>query len=435
MLQTIPTLAPFLAPLARGFRAEAFAAFCWACYGWLIASGTRTLSGVWQALGHASDLSHHALYRLFHSAAWDDDALARAEAHEVLRQFVPHGPVAVVIGDTLCHKRGAGVFGSGMYLDAVLSSRRHTVIRCGINYVVLGVVVRLPSRPDRDFCLPVAWRVCGKAGTRGAATRTARAAELIAWLAASFPDRRFRVACDSAYMCRRAWANRPANVEALGPVPMSAALHAPPPPPTGARGRPRVRGDRLPTPRVMADGPARPVRVRVNGKTKTLEVREAGPLLWYNTFGGHECRLVVVHDPSGGWEDVALLCTDAHLGAASAVEGYCRRWSIEVAFRDSKRHLGLHEPQGRSAASVTRAHPMAWRALTLAVRWHAANPEAEPVARSRPWYPHKRGVSVTDMLGALRLQLWREGISSDPRALADPQHTIEMLLHRLAAVG
>ena len=176
MHQAIPTLASLLAPFSTCFRSEVFATYCWACCGWLLASGTRTLSGVWQSIGHAADVSHHAFYRLFHSANWDDDCLALLEARELLRQFAPYGLLEVVIDDTLCHKRGAKVFGAGMYLDAVLSSRRHKVIRWGINFVVLGLIVRLPSRPDRDFCLPIAWRVCGKAGTHDAATRTARAA-------------------------------------------------------------------------------------------------------------------------------------------------------------------------------------------------------------------------------------------------------------------
>lgn len=175
--------------------------------------------------------------------------------------------------------------------------------------------------------------------------------------------------------------------------------------------------------------------MRVNGRVKRLQVWGAGPLLWYNVLGEHACRVVVVHDPSGAWKDTTLLCTDVHLSAESLIEAYCRRWSVEVAFRDSKQLPGLHDPQVRCQTSVRRAHPMAWRMLTLTVRWYAANPEAQKAARHRPWYAHKNGDCVADMLGALRLQLLREGISSGPLAQADPRQTIEMLLHRLAAVG
>ena len=37
--------------------------------------------------------------------------------------------------------------------------------------------------------------------------------------------------------------------------------------------------------------------------------------------------------------------------AALVITGYCRRWSVELAFFDSKQFLGLHDPQVWSARS------------------------------------------------------------------------------------
>jgi hypothetical protein len=39
----------------------------------------------------------------------------------------------VAVDDTLCHKRGAKVAFGGIFLDAVLSSKKHKTFRFGLN--------------------------------------------------------------------------------------------------------------------------------------------------------------------------------------------------------------------------------------------------------------------------------------------------------------
>src|SRR5208283_5359757 len=103
--------------------------------------------------------------------------------------------------DTLCHKRGAKVAFGGIFLDAVLSTKKHKVFRFGNNWVMLGIVVELPFRPNRYFCLPMLWRVYQKkAGLSKSEHRTKSqlAAEMIEVIAAWFPERQFLVVADSA---------------------------------------------------------------------------------------------------------------------------------------------------------------------------------------------------------------------------------------------
>ena len=81
--------------------------------------------------------------------------------------LVPPGLVSVAVDDTLCHKRGKRVAFGGIFLDPVLSTRSRKILRFGLNYVVVAVVVHLPFRPDRYFALPVLWRVFRKKGQEG----------------------------------------------------------------------------------------------------------------------------------------------------------------------------------------------------------------------------------------------------------------------------
>jgi hypothetical protein len=109
--------------------------------------------------GQAQQRNRAAAYRSFSQAIWNfDDEVARLLLVHPLSAFIPCTRVWVVVDDTLCHKRGAKVAFGGILLDAFLSSRRHKVLRFGTNRVLLGLVVQLPDRTDRCFCLPVLWR-------------------------------------------------------------------------------------------------------------------------------------------------------------------------------------------------------------------------------------------------------------------------------------
>src|SRR5262245_47325345 len=212
---------------------------------WIVCLGRRTISRVWQTTGQADHRHHAAAFRLFSQAVWNFDDLARVLLVRLLAAFVPGSRVWVVLDDTLCHKRGAKVAFGGIFLDAVLSSRRHKVFRFGTNWVLLGLVVQLRNRPDRFFCLPLLWRVYQKRGCHGKAahrTKPQLAAEILRVLADWLPGRELLVVADSAYICKGLLHDRPSNVEAIGPVCWKAALWA-----AGPDQDPRA-GPRLPTP-------------------------------------------------------------------------------------------------------------------------------------------------------------------------------------------
>ena len=159
-------------------------------------------------------------------------------------------------------------------------------------------------------------------------------------------------------------------------------------------------------------------------------------VLWYTGCGESPVMVVLVQDPLGQWRDEALVATDPTVSAAFVIQGYCRRWSIELAFFDSKQYLGLHDPRVWSERSVERAHPMAWFVGTLTVLWYAAGGHAgTQVERDRSWYPRKVTPTFSDMLGALRLQMWQRRVYGASEAEVPSPECIEKLLRTLAAVA
>jgi len=90
----------------------------------------------------------------------------------------------------------------------------------------------------------------------------------------------------------------------------------------------------------------------------TLYERQVTPLvfgctaLWYGALREQPVRIVIVRDPSGRRRDEAFFCTDLTVDHALILEGYARRWAIEVTFHDQKQFLGFEHPQTQTPEAV-----------------------------------------------------------------------------------
>ena len=441
MDQLIPSLATLVEAFGECFHPQVFSTFQSLIAGWIVCLGPHTISGVWQATGLAARRHHDTAYAVFHSAAWEWDDLGIILATLTLTHLVPGGVVWVAVDDTLCHKRGAKVAFGGIFLDAVLSSKRHKTFRFGLNWVVLGIAVPIPMRADRYFCLPVLWRLSRKKGQPGYKPRPQSAAELARKLAEANPDRTFWLVGDSAYVNAALLQGRPANLQVIGPLHWKAALfERPEPRQPKQKGASRKKGTRLPTPKAMIEDtttyPAELMEIAFPRLTRELRVQVIRDILWYRGSKTDPIAVVLVRDPLGQWRDEALVTTDPNATAAFVIQGYCRRWSVELAFFDSKQHLGLHDPRVRSERSVERAHPMAWFLESLVILWYCVDGHrGSQVERDRPWYKKKVVPTFTDMLGALRLQMWEHEIYGESGEEVPSPEWIRRLLHTLSAVA
>ena len=114
-------------------------------------------------------------------------------------------------------------------------------------------------------------------------------------LAEAFPDREVHGTGDAAFHGESlviegtTWTTR---------LPSSAVLHGPKPPPTGKRGRPREKGDRIGT---CADAAAaadwQDATVRIYGKEQKRAGRRLCRGLWYGSFKSAPGQLVLIREP------------------------------------------------------------------------------------------------------------------------------------------
>ena len=449
-----PTLAVLLAACTPCFQARSVVVFQWLVVGWVQCQGRRTLTGVALASGAIGERHISAFHRFFSRASWTLDALGRVVFTLALRWLPTDQPLVVLGDDTLARKGGKCIALASMHHDPLLSRARKPFASFGHVWVVLALWVPLPFGSGRGFALPVLFRLYvgakrggerhragqtqGRVGPRLQAARIAHAErrqvtkpellrEMVRLVARWAGPRTVYLVVDSAYAGRTVLEERPANVQVISRLRMDAALYTQPAPrQPGQKGRPRRRGDRLPSlPQLIARRrhwttlPLVLYGRAVRPRTLTFTA------LWYGALRAQPVHIVVVRDPSRRRRDEAFFCTDLDREAAFILETYSRRWTLEVTFFDSKQHLGFGQAQNQARRAVARTAPFAGVVYSLVVLWAATHLEQGGTLSwiVRPWSRSKTAVAFPDLLLALRQELWRTRFSAPPmpaRRLQNP---------------
>jgi hypothetical protein len=388
------------------------------------------------AAGTAAGKHYSSYHRVFSAARWSLDAVGLA-VFDLIRPLL--GEVVMLgVDDTLARKRGLKMFGCGMHHDPLLSSRNKTVMNWGHSWVVLGVIVELPFRPGHCFCLPILFRLyLSKAKAqkhrRVYRTRPELAVDLLATLCQHRENLRFHAIADSTYGGQSVLNYLPANCDLTSRLLLDARLYdAPPVRKPGAKGRPRKRGDRLPTPEQMLDGLCRRVVFGIYGRTETVRLTDG--VARVHQAPDQPLRVVAVEPLTGGRHRQAFYSTCHDATAEQVVAWYASRWSIEVAFHDSKQHLGFEEPQSWSRRAAERTAPMAMLFYSLIVLWFAREGHRAYKPLDCPWYTAKSEPSFADMLATLKRQTIRKNVLS--LALRGPgSRKIKQLLENTVALA
>ncbi len=224
----------------------------------------------------------------------------------------------------------------------------------------------------------------------------------------------------------------PENCDFTGRLHLDAALYGPPPPRRAhTRGRPRKRGQRLPSPRRMLEGRCRHVALDIYGRHETARIITA-QALWYGTAGSRLVRVVAVDPLTGGRKPQAFYSTCAAADPIAVLTWYSRHWSLEVAIQEAKGRLGFEEPQGWTRRAVERTAPMAMVLYSLIVLWFAGEGHRHLRLPERPWYRQKTEPSFADMLTTLRRQCLRETFLRTPVWSRRSRKTITSLVELCA---
>lgn len=397
-----PSLVRLLAALRPCFTAPTFTTFCALVCGMLAQTGRRTVCGMLVASGLAGSWSHDRAHKFFSTARWSADELGLLLAGLVVGLLVPAGAaVSVVVDDTLFKRAGRKVWAAGWFHDG--SAKGPKAVGFGNNWVVVGIVVRLPML-TRPVCLPVTARLVRKNTVSGSRLWLAR--QMVTALARALPGRTIHVVADAAYAGKEL-RGLPSRVSWTTRLRKDAALYAPAPPRTGRRGRPAQKGKKLAKLADLARTAVfTPATVHRYGRDDTVYTATIS-CLWYSVFGPQPVTVVLVRDADTSRRyDLALVTTDLQATAGQVVQRYAARWAIEVAIEDAKQLVGVGEAHNRTARAVERTVPFGLACLTLAICWYAtAGHQPADITEHRarrPWYRTKANPSTSDMLAKLR---------------------------------
>jgi hypothetical protein len=490
-MELTPTFMAMLEGFRPVFTSPSYATFSLLMTGWILSVRHRyvtdlIISSDSVGNGHFSDY-----HRFFSHAKWNIDDLWKHLAPLLIDQFVGPDAVIIVAGDdTLCRKRGLGLFGAGMHHDPLISSRAMKLVSWGHDWVNLCLIVADPWwAPGKVFALPICMRLYrNKQGvTKGKAkqgqgskkksapstkrrkkqakrvqrkerkvaarqrkkvanrkktsvsthvTRPELMRQMLQLVASWFPDRQFLFVGDSLYTGESVLRYLPENFDLIGGVHPKGALYEPAPKKQSGRGGPRKKGQRLPTRDAWAASrdPWTPITFDQFGLHGTFETKTRTGL-YYKAGKDRMLKFVLTRDTIGDRPTQIFYCTNLEMDVQQILSTYAHRWAIEVTHYDAKQLLGLEDPANRLPLAVQRTAPMAMFLYSLTILWYAQHGHAQVQFPERPWYTHKSQPSFADMLTTLRRVTWEDKISPVRPRSTVWQKSVDLLTYLATLAG
>ncbi len=388
--------------------------------GAILAPGQRTVAATLRVLGLSQAANFAKYHQVLNRARWSSREVSKRLLFLLLRYLDPgqDRPLVFGIDETLERRWGQRINARGIYRDPVRSSHSHFVKASGLRWVSLMWLPFIPFA-QRVWALPVLtalapseryYRNQGKTPKK----LTDWARQLILQLRRWLPHRSLVLVADSSYaalellhFCQ----SLPRPVTFITRLRLDAALYEPAlPRQPGQKGRPRLKGDRLPTlQQRLQDPDAQWTSVMVPWYDRTPRILEiaSDTAVWYHPgLAPVPLRWVLIRDPLGELRSQALLCTDPAVATTQIIQWFVLRWQLEVTFQEVRAHLGVETQRQWSDLAIARTTPVllglvSW--VTLGAHLLGAK-ETIPV-RTAAWY-EKPWPTFSDAMALVRQHLW-----------------------------
>ncbi len=339
MLTLPDAIIPVLQPFSVLFQHRTWMKAQVLLVGAILSPGKRTVTSALRVMGLSDDESFARFHHVLNWAAWSPLQLGRVLLWLLIGYLDPgDGPLVFGIDETLERRRGQKIKAKGIYRDGVRSSRGHFVKASGLRWISLMWLTPIPWA-GRTWALPVltalapSERYYQKMG-RTPKKLTDRARQIILQLRRWLPNRALVLVADSSYaaldllhFCQ----SLTQPVILITRLRLDAALYQPAPPrQPGQNGRPRVKGQRLPTLKELLDcGDQDWTKAGVawyDGTTRSVEVTSQTALWYHSGKPPVPIRWVLIRDPLGEFAPQALLSTDLTVAPVQIIEWFVLRW-------------------------------------------------------------------------------------------------------------
>lgn len=408
--------------------------------GAILAPGKRTVTSVLRVMGRTQDPSFQNYHRVLNRAQWSTLHGGHILLRLLVRAFVPSGPIVIGVDETIERRRGEKIAAKGIYRDPVRSSHTHVVKASGLRWVSLMLLAPVPWT-RRIWALPFLTVLSPSERyyhQRGRRPRTLldRARQAV-WLVRHWlPERELVVVGDSTYAALE-WLDSVRDaVCVITRLRLDAALYeAAPPRKPRQNGRPRKKGQRLPTlEQVLSDASTRWVTVTVanwyGARARRVQITSAAAVWYHSGKPVVPIRWVLIRDPAGRFAPQALLATNQRLTPVQILTYFVRRWHMEVTFEEARAHLGVETQRQWSHQAIARTTPalLALYSMVTLIAAHLIGNDLMPV-RTAAWYG-KESATFSDTIALVRRCLWSQGTFSTSEAGAELVKVPRSLLDR-----
>lgn len=384
--------------------------------GALLSPGRRVVTQALRVVGLERTDDFTLYHQVLNRAVWSPLALAKTLLEVVVATLLPADePLVFAIDPTIERRWGRQISARGIYRDPVRSSDSHFVKTSGLRWISLMLLTRL-AWAERLWALPImtvlapSERYYQQRGRRPQ-TLLDRSLQMLKLVRRWLPKRALVVVGDSAFAALEFLDEAlQLAVTFVTRLRLDAALYEPAPPYAG-RGRPRKKGQRLPTLARVLDDPATPWEQQTvawyDGQQRTMEL-VSDTAVWYHTSKPPvPIRWVLIRDPHGQYEPLALLSTTPEHDPCLILTHYVMRWQLEVTLEEARRHLGVETQRQWSDKAIARTTPLLFGLfsfVTLVAHDLASSPLG-CAPRQAAWYP-KPLPTFSDALALVRQQLW-----------------------------
>lgn len=441
---TLPArFAPLIVAFAPLFRQRTWR---WAeqlLIGAILAPGIRTVASMLRVLGLATERQFGKYHRVLSRAPWSSRAASRLLLQVLVRTFAPTGTLVLGLDDTLERRRGARIAAKGVYRDPVRSSDSHFVKATGLRWLSVMLLAPIPWA-HRIWALPFLTALAPS--ERYHTTRRQHHKRLSDWarqllrqVQRWLPDRQLVVVTDSGFAVLELLAALTRDgITMITRLRLDAALYAPAPPRgRGTAGRPRKKGVRLPRLATRLTEPSTAwARATIRGwygqTDRDIEYVSATAVWYHAGRPVVPVRWVLIRDPAGRFDPVALACTDPRQAAVQIIRWFVQRWQVEVTFAETRRHLGVETQRQWSDRAIARTTPslLGLFSLVTLLAQQLVTAEGTLPLRACAWY-HKPTPTFSDALGLVRTHWWRASHFSTSRSIPDMQQLPPPLMDHL----
>lgn len=424
-MPTLPTdiipsdIRTVLAVFAPLFTGRTFAYFQVQLVGTILTPGRRSVAAALWAMGLAQEKHFQNYHRVLNRARWSSRQAAKVLLGLLVQTFAPDGPIIMGIDETPERRRGPKIAAKGIYRDAVRSSHSFFVKSSGLRWISLMLLAPV-SWADRVWALPFltvlapSKRYHQERGKRHKKLKD-WARQMLRQMRRWLPERALVVVADAGYAVLdllHCCQNKHLRVTLVTRLRLDAALYEPAPErKPGQNGRPRKKGNRLPT---LAH------RIRDSAMTWTpicvarwygqserqVEIVSQTAVWYHNGMPPVPIRWVLIRDPQGKFEPQALLCTDLETAPEQIVSWFISRWQVEATFQQVRTHLGMETQRQWNDQAIARTTPTLLGLFSLVTLLAHPHMNKQP-ARRAAWYI-KEKPTFSDALALVRRRLWQE---------------------------